>query len=342
MDILIKSFNRPYYLDRCIQSIYKCVQGGFKIKVLDDGTPEKYLQKIRNSYPEVQIFKSDQYNDKISSIEENLKSGKEIDGFTIPTSLWKKAVSNATEFFVITEEDVWFTEMVNLEEIKSSMMDHNVHLCNLGWLGNSKMDKDILFRRIDDLIQTNYPKKLFTSSQSIMDMFFYNKNKFFSILCRLGISSNEMKKRYWTLNSIMMGLFRKDYWSYIWKDADGKVDEKQQLRNASVWFHRYKHNKNMVARVYKECMKTTFSSSATNSYHQYGINVDINEVNFILNELWFEGRLNSMQNYPNDLPEQYICDFLDEKNDPKCKSEDWKQWASMFKKQYRDQGAQVD
>ena len=35
--IIIKSFNRPYYLDRCLQSIYKFVKGNFKIIVLDDG-----------------------------------------------------------------------------------------------------------------------------------------------------------------------------------------------------------------------------------------------------------------------------------------------------------------
>jgi len=47
IDILIKSFNRPYYLDRCLYSIYKFVKKtDFNIVVLDDGTPEKYLQKI--------------------------------------------------------------------------------------------------------------------------------------------------------------------------------------------------------------------------------------------------------------------------------------------------------
>ena len=39
MDIIIKSFNRPYYLDRCILSILKNVKGDFKIKIVDDGTP---------------------------------------------------------------------------------------------------------------------------------------------------------------------------------------------------------------------------------------------------------------------------------------------------------------
>jgi len=48
--IIIKSFNRPYYLDRCLQSIYKFVKGNFKIIVLDDGTPGKYLNKSKKSF----------------------------------------------------------------------------------------------------------------------------------------------------------------------------------------------------------------------------------------------------------------------------------------------------
>ena len=48
MDIIIKSFNRPYYLDRCLQSIQTFVQDSkYTIMVLDDGTSQKYLDKIK-------------------------------------------------------------------------------------------------------------------------------------------------------------------------------------------------------------------------------------------------------------------------------------------------------
>ncbi len=59
MDILIKSFNRPYYLDRCIQSVKKfVVNSDYKIIVLEDGTPAKYLNKIIEKHPEVRLLKS--------------------------------------------------------------------------------------------------------------------------------------------------------------------------------------------------------------------------------------------------------------------------------------------
>ena len=58
MDILIKSFDRPYYLDRCLKSIEMFVQGDYSIKILDDGTPPAYLEKILLKYPLVQIERS--------------------------------------------------------------------------------------------------------------------------------------------------------------------------------------------------------------------------------------------------------------------------------------------
>ena len=78
MTILIKSFNRPFYLDRCIYSAYKFVLGDFNIKILDDGSPEKYLDKIQWKYPHISIVKSDNYDEKSQAISENLKKGVEI------------------------------------------------------------------------------------------------------------------------------------------------------------------------------------------------------------------------------------------------------------------------
>ena len=46
-DILIKSFNRAFYLDRCLKSIKTYIIGNYKVTILDDGTPQKYLDKIQ-------------------------------------------------------------------------------------------------------------------------------------------------------------------------------------------------------------------------------------------------------------------------------------------------------
>ena len=140
VNIFIKSFNRPFYLDRCLQSIENFVEGNFWVKVLDDGTPEKYLQKIKEKHPKVEIITSKNYQNKIAAIEENLKSGKEIDGFSIPTDLWYSAAKNASEYFIMTEDDVWFTQKINVNALQETCNQNKISLLKLGWLGNNKDD----------------------------------------------------------------------------------------------------------------------------------------------------------------------------------------------------------
>lgn len=336
-DIFIKSFNRPFYLDRCLSSVYQFVGGNFKVKILDDGTPEKYLKKISEKYPETEIITSENYRKKNLAIEENLRSGKEINGFEIPTNLWIEAAKNASPYFIMTEDDVWFTRKINIDELVSECEKLDIYLLKLGWLGNFKDDKNIETSEISDTINATIPKGLFVGNQKLMEAFFYNKFKFFTILYKLGKADNETRRKYWTLNSILMGLYRKEYWLEIWKDMHGKVDEKRQLINASVFYKNHGNNKNFVSRLKNEAMKTTFQSSATNSYHQYGNHFDVNLFNHQINEAWFEGKFDAMENFPDDFPEDYFSQFLDERID----RDEMKKWIMNFKKHYEAIGCNV-
>ena len=334
ISILIKSFNRPFYLARCLESIGKYVEGNYQIKILDDGTPEKYLDKIGRLYPEIEILKSEYHEEKSLLVQNK----SEINGFEIPTELWKSAVENSTEYILMMEDDVWFTDEINLNQIVNQMNQHEIHLVKLGWLGNYKDDQFIEKQSLTDDLDAVYPKNLFTSNSFVMNLFMYNKFKFFTILYKLGLVDNQTKRKYWALNSILMGLWQKDYWLYIWKDAKGQVDEKQQLRNAAVWFHKNRKNKAVISRTKTEFLKTTFQSSATNSYHKYGFDFDVNYFNFLLNEAWFEDKLDPMQNFPKDFSVEYFESFFDQK----IKKEEFRNWIEKFKKQYRNLGAQVD
>lgn len=338
--IIIKSFNRPYYLERCIKSIQNNVIGDVEIKIVDDGTPEKYLDKITNQYKYISIIKSEQYQDKTKAIKENILNGKSIDGFTIPTELWINEVKSSSNYVLVIEDDVWFTDSINIIELVKEMESNKIPLLKLGWLGNYSDDENLILNSISDNLIETKPKKLFTSSKFVMDLFMYNKFKLFTILYRLGIFDNESKRKYWALNSILMGLYQKDYWLSIWEDAKGKVDEKQQLRNAAAWYHK---NKDAVyARTNKEVLKTTFKSSATGSYHEYGNKFDVNRMNFILNEAWYNERFDAMENYPKDFSDEYIKKFLDLENHPDAQYDQWFLWAEKFREQYRNLGAEVD
>lgn len=340
LTILIKSFNRPYYLDRCLQSIYSHALGNFEIKILDDGTPANYLNKIETKYPDVKIIKSNQYQNKIKAIEDNINSGKKIDGFTIPTDLWINEVKMSSDYVLVTEDDVWFTNEINVDDLVNDMKLHAIPLLKLGWLGNYTDDKNYIIDKLSENINKTQPINLFTSNKFFMDLFMYNKYKMFTILYKLGLVDNHTKKKYWGINSILMGLYQKEYWLVIWKDAKGKVDEKQQLRNAAVWYN--KNKKAVFARTNEEVLKTTFKSSATGSYHEYGDHFDVNRMNYILNEAWLKGEFNAMENYPKDFSDNYIKTFLDKENHPDAQSVEWFKWAEKFRQQYRNLGAEVE
>ncbi|RRT86726.1 glycosyltransferase family 2 protein [Empedobacter falsenii] len=338
--IIIKSFNRPYYLERCLSSIYACVKGNFEIKILDDGTPKKYLEVIKSKFPNAKIITSSQYQDKITAIEENITKGDKIDGFTIPTDLWYNEVKTSSDYVLVTEDDVWFTKEINLSDITNEMTSNHIPLTKLGWLGNYSDDKNLVIKPISINLTEAKPNKLFTSNKFIMDMFMYNKYKFFTVLYKLGLVDNKTKRKYWSLNSILMGLYQKEYWLAIWADAKGKVDEKQQLRNAAAWY--YKNKKAIFARTNQEVLKTTFKSSATGSYHEYGNHFDVNRMNFILNEAWLNNEFDAMQNYPKDFSDDYIKSFLDKENHLDAQYDEWFKWAEKFRQQYRNLGAEVD
>lgn len=207
--IIIKSFNRPHYLDRCLGSIYQNVKGDFEIKVLDDGTPKKYLDIIQSTFPNVKIITSNQYHEKIKAIEDNIISGKTIDGFTIPTDLWYNEVKSSSEYVLVTEDDVWFTNEVNVDDLVNQMKSFSIPLLKLGWLGNSSDDKTLSIDKLSGNVTKVQPINLFTSNKFIMDLFMYNKYKFFTILYKLGLVDNETKRKYWGINSILMGLYQK-------------------------------------------------------------------------------------------------------------------------------------
>ena len=338
MDIIIKSFNRPFYLDRCINSINQNVSGNFKIKILDDGTPEQYLDKIKKLHPTVEILRSENYPKKIKAIEENLTSGKTVNGFEIPTKFWYDNVKNASDYVIVTEDDVWFTQPINVDELSQEAKNLNINLIKLGWLGNEKDMDDLIINSISKNLESAQPKDLLLFSKKLMQAFFYNQYKFYTILYKLGKVNHFTQLKYWALNSILMGFYKKEYWLEIWKDMDGKVDEKRQLINASLFYKKNKNNPNFISKLKLEAMKTTFQSSATNSYHEYGFDFDVNRFNHLINEAWLKDEFDAMENFPKDFSIEYFKRFISEK----INFTEFQKWADQFRKQYENMGCKTE
>lgn len=337
-DILIKSFNRAFYLDRCIESIFKNVENYNDIIVLDDGTPEKYIQKLKNKYPKV-IFKfSGNSQEKSEKINANLP----ISGYEIPSKLWVNSVINATDYVLVIEDDVWFTNKIDLAIISSEMKIYNVHLTKLGWQGNVKYLYNFEENKIGEYLISQFSSKLFLSNEKIMSLLIENKYKLFSIFCRLGITNNKTINEYYNYSSILMGLYKKEFWLYTWKDSKGVARELDLLKNSVSWVYKNKKNKNLISRIPSEVLKTTYISSAIGDYRHHEVVFNMLKFNKVLNEAWYKNEIDIMKNYPKDFSQEYLYSFIKIEETEDLNKENYNLWCVEFQNQFINAGAQVD
>lgn len=334
MDILIKSFNRPYYLDRCIQSIYANVLNTtFSIKVLDDGTPSRYLEKIQLKFPNIEILKSEFYEEKSKNIENN----QDIINTKIPISLWLNTAKQATDYFLLLEDDSWFTKEINLEEIQQTLVDENVISLKLFWLDNPKLIHGTTIKNSGSV--TIFRPTVFTKNPLLHRLIFgmarFNIRK---IMGFLKLYSRDKALHYYSIYGVAGAIFNKKYFLSLWNNHRNQVDENLQLKNA-VYFW-FKNPKIQFARTNQEIVATGFSSSATNKHFVAG-EFDVFIFNAILNEAWFSDKWDVMNNCPNDFPESIIKSFLVRENNPKATVEDWKKWVFLFKNQFQNIGCNI-
>ena len=85
-------------------------------------------------------------------------------------------------------------------------------------------------------------------------------------------------------------------------------------------------------------MKTTFQSSATNSYHSYGFDFDVNLFNHLINEAWLAGDFDALENFPKDFSTEYFETFIKEK----INIQEFRKWTECFKNQYRNLGCEIE
>ena len=339
MDLLIKSFNRPYYLDRCLKSIYLNVKDNdFNIIVLDDGTPQKYLDKLVEKHPEIKILKSDLYTEKSNAIA----NGDSNVNAKIPIDLWISAAENASNYFLIIEDDFWFTKPFHLKKIRLNLESDKIKMLKLCWLGNPK-----LLPKKSDKCNNEYSKftpNLYTTNPVLFNFIFrFDRFKIRKILTILRIYSFERLLEYYTIYSTSGSIFNKKYFLKLWLNHNNNnVNELLQLTNA-VKFINSKKKIQSFGFTNSELMKTGFLSSASNQNKKYNnVNFDLFTFNKIINEAWFNDVFDPMENYPNDLNPTKIEELLVEANQTNATSLEWKKWVSEFKNQYLSFGCTVD
>lgn len=337
MDILIKSFNRPYYLDKCIKSILQFViDSELKILVLDDGTPIEYLNKLQEKYPIISILKSEFYqikNELITTESSDFVSN-------IPIDLWVESAEKTSDYFLLLEDDFWFTKPINLDKIVLDLEQNKIQMLKLCWLGNSKLIPKSISKKINNL--NVYKEKLITKNKFFYQLIFQT-NKFFiaGFMQFFQLNNEQNLLDYYHIYATAGAIFDKNYFLNLWENHQNKVDESLQIKNAIGFL---KENKNSnFGYLDQEILKTGFASAATNSNKNYvNIKIDMFVFNKILNKAWFNDEFIVKNDFENDLNFSDIETILEKANNPNALKSEWQKWTTAFKKQYTDFGCQID
>ena len=322
--ILIKSFYRPYLLDRCLYSIYHYVEGEYSVEVLDDGTPEKYLNAIRSKYPNLKISLSPNHASKVKMLEDHLIKNKKYNNNLIPTAFWLEKINSADSHnLILTEDDVWFTRRINISELSEEMIQKKIDLVQLGYpINHFNFTKS--YQENEELIY--YKPKLLVNSPKIYSLLLNNSYKLTQLLLKWKILPKTWKKQLWILYNIPMGIYNKNYLTFIWKDSFQRVLESLQLRNAVTWYIKNLKKEKKYAIINNPIMTTTFICSVS---FNNSTDFDLIKFNHLMNDLWIDNKFDSLENFPNELTDSYIEKTLNE-HSTDLKFNDWRLWKNKF------------
>jgi hypothetical protein len=336
MDVFIKSFNRPYYLERCIRTIHQFVSGDFTIKVLDDGTPQRYLDKIQSLFPTITILKSDSYNEKSSAVIKHIEEVKQYSIESIPAAFWMRSVADASNIFLWLEEDAWFTEPVNVNQISQVMSTNEVVTLKLFWCNNEDIVKGKK-RKIDEQIEEVMPE-LPIKNPAVFSLLMTERLRIRTLLNRAKILSPRFVLPYYGLYTVASAFFHKDYWLAVWKDSADYVREGHQLVNALKW--RSSHPNIRYAKTITEKVRTSYITTSVNRMRS--VPFDFITFNHVMNEAWLTGELDALHGLPGDFHVDYLEDFLKLASGHNLDKQNWHRWIDAFQKQFVDQGCRID
>ncbi|MBJ6108290.1 hypothetical protein JAO73_04660 [Hymenobacter sp. BT523] len=340
MDIVIKSFNRPYYLDRCLRSIYRYVTGDFTLRVLDDGTPPEYLDRIRAQYPAVQIFCSPRYPNKVAALRRHVDGGASFDQKVIPFDFWVEQIRACSDIFLLIEDDIWITGPLDLAAFAQQMQAQRLAMVKLSWLGNERLNggRRVILPSAGAVELEEMVPSIPLSTQTVfLNRFRVRSVLYHARLLRFCKTDMEYQLPLYALYAVASAFFKKEYWLHLWPMGQVQVDEAEQLRRAHSWWRR---TGGRFAKTRQELTRTSFITSATNVFA--GVRLDPFVLNYLLNEAWLRGDLDAMHDFPQDFAPEYLRPLLEAAANERATYPEWLRWTEEFKGQYRRLGCVVE
>jgi len=342
--IFIKSYNRPYYLERCLLSLEKHIlDTNYQITIIDDGTPAIFLEEIKQRYPKVKLLKTPFYPQKAP----NCQKGIAPENTQIPIHSWLEATKNSpSEYFMLLEEDIWLTHDIALSKIVNRLKTENGWFLKAFWLGNPAIIQAQKQEHFQEGIIAVTPD-LYTWNPFLYQLIFHKFDRFKirKTFKALKIHTRKRDLSYYSLYSVAGNIFKKDYFLALWENHKNIVDEKLQLYNALKFIRKKKPSskEHLFFRTKTEVMRTGFCSAASQprrfkiaQYPDWMF-----QINKALNEAWLLDDLDVLQGFPKDYSEEYLIDIL--KQQKLCEEiiQNWQKWRNGFLEEFASIGCQT-
>lgn len=308
MDVLVKSFNRAYCLDRCLFSLGRHARRIRSIRVLDAGTPEKYLGEIERRHPRVEIVRSEDHAE-LSARVEVYRAGDPPVAWEPPWAFWRSGAETASPRFLLLEDGQWLAGDVDL-----------------GVLGQLMKARGCVLVRLRDGRPESGSGTPFAPGLCRMRPW-YLKSRFHTLVFRALLSRWLDPERRRAAQAAALSIHSGVFDRAFWLEAAAGPGDTPEIR-AARWA--FRHPGALFAHAAIPLMAETRCSPGGIRPRQCPGGPDMLLFDKLLNESWFADRFDACAGLPDDFSRDRIAAILDEAREPGCTPEKWALWLDQF------------
>lgn len=289
--VIIKSSRRPWALDRLLRSLELNLEhfNETKILVVDDRTKPKYLQRISEMYPNVDISFGTHENNQFQNLD------------SLPyVEAWKRAASSLScEYILVLEDDQWINSPIPINEYLHFM---RLHQCLSLFMSMQIEDAQNFEVSVDSnglflfymprLVQVarrknkNFLQKIWLSF--LTNPHFVGKK----ILALAMLLFPNIVVTQWrdiaSINPMCGAIFKRSYWLKIWDGASKSINENLQISRIIKEIRELPEHVIPIATTSMLQIDTTYVSSIS---WNLGLPVDWNLYNECWSTAWYTGEL---------------------------------------------------
>ncbi len=302
MDVVVKAFSRPFYLDRCLTSIRSFADNCAGVTVLDDGLLPEARRCLEARHPQVRfvsapwcetkpriirqrmrqpVVMAEPQSEFAASLERVLVWPGEMD----PLIFWRDAIGGMeARHILLLEEDTWITAHLDLALVEAEMERANclsaAIFCHDGKaFGEVVTRAEVGETAIFEVVEAPMPPR-----RDLADTYF----------------------------PVSLAFYRREFWLSCHEQAASWLPEAPIHDHAVdvVAAMIERGEKPSFARIMPEVLTHGFSLSTRIPPSQYGADITLYDISDLLSEAWRQDRLDPMHDFPADFSEAYLSALI--------------------------------